>query len=119
MNTLNNTNDFSNGLVFRAQQRLIDQGDVPKSPGITCGRRTHLCAGAVVVREAVALRQSEEAAEHFEHEVVAHDSGYIRNVGCEIGLDGEMVSKIILMSDGLPAHTRLAGMLAYLDHLRL
>ena len=119
MNILNGANDFPDDVISRTWQRLIRQGSVPESPGMVCDGTVHLCAGAVLVREAVAVHRSEEAAGRFEREVTVRGSDYIRRVGCGIGLDGEAVGKIIIANDRLPGHNRLAGMLAYLDRLRL
>ena len=105
-------------LVSRARRRLMRQDGVPLSPGESCGGSVRLCAGAVLVREAVALYRSERSAERFERNVTVRDSGYIRSVASSIGLDENMVGGVIIMNDRLPARARLEGVLGYLNLLR-
>ncbi len=117
MDTLINTNNLSNNLIYRVRRRLMFQESIPESNGISYGGKTILCTGAIVVRELVALNQSEEVAEQFEQAVVSRGSQYIKSVGSESGLNGEMVGKIIGMNNKLPTYIRLSAMLRFLDHL--
>ncbi len=119
MNTLAGSNSLPGDLILRAQQRLIRQGDdVPESPGVARGGVHRLCAGAVLVREAVALYLSEDAAARFERRAVVRDSDYIRRIGSQVGLDPATVGGVVIVNDRLLQQARLSGMLAYLDRLR-
>ncbi len=118
MNTQAASNSLPDALVLRARQRLNRQGDVPESPGDACGGMRWLCAGAVLVREAVAMYWSEDAAARFERRAVVLDSDYIRRTGSQVGLDPATVGGVVIVNDRLSRQARLSGMLAYLDQLR-
>ena len=102
-------------LINRTCQHLVEQRTIPISPGRVDGEATLLCAGAALVREAVMMFRSEEDASAFEREVVANDSGYIREVGAKLGLASEMVDSVIITNDSLTPETRLAGTTEFLS----
>lgn len=105
-------------LLRNACGRLRTQRFVPISPGMVDGGEILLCAGAALVREAVAMRRSEREGEEFAYEVVDRESSYIWKVGERMGLDPEMVSDVIVTNDCLPARQRLAGVFSRLGWYR-
>ena len=94
------------------------QQTIPLSPGRMNGNKVLLCAGAVLVRQAVAMCRSQELAHDFERETITRDSDYIREVGASIGLDKTMVDCVIIENDCLPFSTRLRGTLEHIVRLR-
>ena len=102
-------------IVGATRRQLESQSLVPDSPGKVEGNETLLCAGAAFVKEAALGRRSSEFAEKFAQEVVAQESSYILDVAASIGLNDELVERIILTNDALPPAKRLAGTLACLD----
>ena len=118
MKTLNYTKAFPDKLIYRTKERLVYQEVLPNSPGTISAGMPQLCAGAMLVREAVALYHSQEDAQYFENEVVVRDSDYIRSVGKDVGLEAKMLNNIILLNDRFKVSSRLGGMLNHLDRLR-
>ena len=106
------------GLVRRACDRLAAQRCVPMSPGRVDAGEVLLCAGAALVREAVANRRSEQEGDEFARDVVSRDSDHIREVGTLMGIDPAMVSDAIIMNDSLPARKRLTGVVSWFETYR-
>lgn len=106
-------NEDQAGLVRRACERLAAQRFVPKSPGRMDAGEVLLCAGAALVREAVAMRCSEREGDEFACNVVSCDSDYIRKIGAIMGLSPAMVSGAIIMNDSLPTRKRLTGVVSW------
>lgn len=110
------TGDFDR-LISRTCRQLVAQQAIPLSPGRMSGDELQLCAGAILVREAVAMCRSQEFAHEFAREAITRDSDYIRRVGASIGLDETMVDCVIVGNDRLPSSTRLRGILEHIVRL--
>jgi hypothetical protein len=105
-------------VLERTEQALALQGCVPSSPGAEIDGRPVLCAGAMLVREAIAWRGCEAQAAAFEIEVVQRDRAFICAAGEKVGLDPEVVRRRIIENDAAaPAH-RLVAMLAQIRELQ-
>ena len=111
------TGDFDR-LISRTCRQLVAQQTIPLSPGGMNGDELQLCAGAILVREAVAMFRSQEFAHKFAREAITRDSDYIRKVGASIGLHKPMVDCVIVSNDRLPPSTRLRGVLKHIVRLR-
>ena len=111
------TGDFDR-LISRTCRQLMAQQTIPLSPGRMNGDEVQLCAGATLVREAVAMCRSQEFAHEFARESITRDSDYIREVGASIGLDETMVDCVIIGNDRLPSSARLRGTLEHIVRLR-
>ena len=104
-------------ILDHTEQALLTQGWVPASPGCLIDGRPFLCAGAMLVREALAMKWSPAAAEWFAANVVDEDRDFICTVGTDVGLDGNMVRARIIENDALTADERLDGMIDQLRRL--
>ena len=105
-------------LVDRTGSALKEQKMVPLSPGRCIGDEAYLCAGAMLVKEAIGLLRSAGEAGAFADEVITRDSGYIRLNGAEIGLDEDIVDGAIISNDSLSPEDRLEGTLEYFARVR-
>ncbi len=105
-------------LVDRTASALKAQKMVPLSPGRRIDDEAYLCAGAMLVKEAIGLLRSPGEAGAFADEVITRDSGYIRLKGAEIGLDEDMVDGMIISNDSLSPEDRLEGTLEHFACVR-
>lgn len=102
-------------VVQETRQLLQGQREVPVSPGRSEGSVTLLCAGAALVKAAASSRGFGDVADRFAEDVVARGRGYILEFAASIGLNPELVERIVITNDALPSDVRLAGTLAVLD----
>jgi len=102
----------------RTEHALAAQGWVPASPGIERAGQPVLCAGAMLVREAMALRGSPAAAAEFERKVVQRDRAFICEAARDVGLDVDVVRQRIAANDRVDGDVRLGAMIDQLRELR-
>lgn len=106
-------------LIFkRTEEALREQRNVPLSPGQVCENGKIMCAGAMLVYEALKVLRSSEEANEFERRVVQEDDSFIENTGEQIGLDRDMVVMTKRMNDRLEDDNRLNGTIEHLQGLR-
>lgn len=105
-------------ILKRTEDALTQQVDVPLSPGQVCESGHVLCAGAMLVHEALAVLRSPADAAEFVRRVTNEDCSYIENTGEAIGLDREMVIQTKHLNDTLDDEDRLAGTVRALRELR-
>ena len=102
----------------RTERALKKQQDIPLSPGRACAGGQLLCAGAMLVHEALAVLRSPAEAQSFMHRVVNEDPSFIEDTGEQIGLDRMMVVQTKRLNDSLEDSDRLSGALRFLRSLR-
>lgn len=106
-------------LIFkRTEEALTQQQDVPLSPGRKCANGQVLCAGAMLVHEALLVLQSAVEAAEFARRVTGEDPSFIEDTGELIGLDRDMVVETKRMNDSLVDENRLRGTINALRELR-
>ena len=111
--------EYRSYLFREACRRLTAQRFVPMSPGQVDRGDVLLCAGAALVREAVAIQCSEREGDEFARDVVGRDAAHIRKVGARVCLDPEMLSEVIIRNDSLPDRQRLEGVISWFGRCRL
>lgn len=82
------------------------------------GNKVLLCAGGVLVMEAVGMCRSRDLAHEFARKAIKRGSDYIREVGSSIGLDETVVDSVIVDNDRLPSCRRLNGTVQQIVRLR-
>lgn len=102
----------------RTERALQKQQDIPLSPGRVCASGQLLCAGAMLVHEALAVLRSPAEARSFAERVVNEDTSFIEDTGEKIGLDRMMVVQTKHLNDSLGNSDRLSGVLRSLRSLR-
>lgn len=102
----------------RTERALTEQRVVPVSPGRLGGNGPLLCAGAMLVHEALAVLRSPAEACQFAHRVVCEESDFIVDTAGRIGLDRAMVAHWIIANDSLGQEDRLQGVLRSVRRLR-
>ena len=112
------SNEQLDVIVEGTKYDLINQRNVPMSPGSICKNGTAMCLGAMLVHEALrGLSSSEEACE-YARRVVHEDGSFIEDTGEQIGLNRDMVLLTKRINDSLEAENRLQGVLEHLQSLR-
>lgn len=107
------------GLIFqRTEEALKAQGKVPISPGIVVGNSTVMCAGAMLVHQALGVLRSQREADEFANKVTQESGTFIEDVGTMVGLDRNMVMMTKRLNDRQTAQARLPQMRQYFVGLR-
>lgn len=112
------TNQQLDVIFQRTERALEDQRGVPLSPGHVCENGTVMCAGAMLVHEALAVLRSPEEAHDFASRVVDEDGSFIEDTGELIGLDRDMVAMTKRQNDSFKDENRFHGALEHLRSLR-
>lgn len=112
------TNKDMDIIFERTERALTKQQDIPLSPGRVCVAGQLLCAGAMLVHEALVVLRSPEEAQSFAGRVIKENSRFIEDTGEQIGLDRMMVMRSKRINDSLNESERLAGALRSLRSLR-
>lgn len=102
----------------RTERALTKQQDIPLSPGRVCADGQLLCAGAMLVHEALAVLRSSAEAQSFAQRVVNEGPSFIEDTGEQIGLDRMMVVQTKRLNDRLEDSDRLSGVLRSLKSIR-
>lgn len=112
------SNEQLDAIFQRTEYALKAQRNVPISPGSVCENGIVMCAGAMLVHEALVVLCSSEEAREFAHRVVQEDDSFIERTGEQIGLDKDMVAMTKRINDNLDDGNRLEGALEHLRSLR-
>ena len=112
------SNEQLDTIFERTERALKDQRNIPLSPGRVCENGMVMCAGAMLVYEALAVIRSSAEAREFARRVVEEDDSFIEDTGEQIGLDREMVMMTKRANDTLENEERLQGTLEHLRSLR-
>lgn len=112
------SNEQLDTIFERTESALKDQRHVPLSPGQVCENGMVMCAGAMLVHEALAVLRSSAEARQFARRVVEEEDSFIEDTGERIGLDREMVMMTKRANDRLENEERLQGTLEHLRSLR-
>ena len=75
------SNEQLDAIFERTERALKDQRNVPLTPGRVCENGTVMCAGAMLVYEALAVVSSSEKAREFARRVVQEDDSFIEDTG--------------------------------------
>ncbi|MCH7540732.1 MAG: hypothetical protein IH999_10105 [Proteobacteria bacterium] len=106
------------GLLDRTVHALEEQAVVPLSPGQVAIEGQQLCAGAMLVKEALACDGRVEDARRFRQEVASRNTDYIKEVASTIGLNSDIVQAAIIFNDSLPPEERLPGLKGFFAGLK-
>lgn len=106
-------------LIDRALRKLREQGTLPDSPCARMQGRMLFCAGALIVRSAIAVLKSEAAARAFERALVrTGDKGLIVAAARAVGFPVAVAEQAVVSNDATPQTHRVEQLARFIESLR-
>lgn len=106
-------------ILDRTIGEIQKQGFLPESPCAFSDGRKVLCAGALIVREAIAQIHSQEEANFFEEKLfLSNDKTVIVETATKTGFPTPLVRDAIIMNDSLDQTIRVSSLIEHITTLR-